>query len=140
MAMTKNIPDIQTFAPRWPDAAARPAEQVALTYDGPSDTLFVDFYGTARPAASVALELGDRDYYYLRVDAETDKVVGLQIESFLSYAVQRHPRLVEALDFANLKYIDPEVETNLTKRLGDANHRRADRAAVIDELVRLGRS
>ena len=91
MAVTKRNPSVQTFTPRWPDITSLPVEQVRFTYDRPTDTLFVDFYGEARPAASVPLDRRDRDYVYIRVDRETDAVVGLQIEHFLSYAIEQHP-------------------------------------------------
>ena len=73
--MIQQNPNIQTFKPRWPDLMSLPLDQVRLTYDWPSDTLFVDFYGEARPAASVPLDRGDRDYIFARVDPETDAVV-----------------------------------------------------------------
>ena len=43
MAVIKRNPDVQMFKPRWPDLASLPLDQVRLTYDRPSDTLFVDF-------------------------------------------------------------------------------------------------
>ena len=92
----------ETFTLRWPDLTALPLDQMRLTYDRPSDTLFVDFYGEARPAANVPLDRGDRDYVFARVDPETDAVVGLQIEHFLSYAVEQHPELIDLLGISTL--------------------------------------
>jgi hypothetical protein len=102
MAMTKRNAIPQAFNPTWPELSSLSANHIRFTYDRPTDTLFVDFYGDARPAASVALERGNRDYLFLRVDPETDAVVGLQIEHFLSYAVMQHPELALALDVASL--------------------------------------
>ena len=106
MAMTTRKSTIQSFTPSWPEHASLSSEQVRFTYDRPTDTLFVDFHGEACPAASVPLDRGDRDYLYLRVAPETNAVVGLQIEHFLSYAVVQHPELVSALDVATLVGID----------------------------------
>jgi hypothetical protein len=138
VAVTKSDPDIQTFAPSWPALESLPMEQIRLTYDRPSNTLFVDFFGRALPAASIPVELGDRDYYYLRVDVETDEVVGLQIESFLTYALAQHPGLADVLAFAELVGTDRGSPTEIERLAAGVNPNHRDRAAVIQELVRLG--
>lgn len=120
MAVTKRNPSVQTFTPSWPDLTSLPSDQVRLTYDRATDTLFVDFYGEARPAASIPLDRGDRDYVYARIDPETDAVVGLQIEHFLSYAIEQHPELDDALDAMTLVGIGRDDLNSITRcRSGD---------------------
>ena len=113
-----------------------PLDQVQLTYDRSTDTLFVDFSGEARPAASIPLDRGDRDYVYLRVDPETDAVVGLQIEHFLSYAIEQHPELGGALDTMTLVGINRDDLDRITR--GRSGRPRARNIATLMEvLVRL---
>jgi hypothetical protein len=98
--------DTRPFRPTWPALDRLPKRQIRFGYDRPTDTLFVDFYGRARPASSEPLGVGDRDYLFLRVDPVTQEVVGLQIEDFLAYAVGRHPEFVAALEIAHLDDLD----------------------------------
>jgi hypothetical protein len=115
VAVTKRNASVQTFKPKWPDLTSLQSEQVRLTYDRPTDTLFVDFYGEARPAASVPLDRGDRDYIYLRVDPDTDAVVGLQIKHFLSYAIEQHSEFGDALDAMTLVGITRDDLNRITR-------------------------
>ncbi len=136
MAVTKRDAKIQTFTPKWPDFTVLPADQVRFTYDRPTDTLFVDFYGQAHSAASVPLDRGDRDYLYVRVDPETDAVVGLQIEHFLSYAVAQHPEIVGALNIATLVGVDRDDLDRITRiRSGGATA--GNPTALMEEFRRL---
>lgn len=134
MAVIKRTPDIQTFKPRWPDLTSLPLDQLRLTYDRPSDTLFIDFYGEARPAASVPFDRGDRDYLYARVDPETDAVVGLQIEHFLSYAIEQHPELVDVLDTSPLVGIGRDDFEWIT-RSRSQRPQAANIAALLQDLL-----
>ena len=121
---------------RWPDLKSLSFDQVRLTDDRPTDTLFVDFYGEARPAASVPLDRGDRDYLYARVDPKTAAAVGLQIEHFLSYAIEQHPELGIALDTSSRKGIDRDDLDRMTRgRPGRPEAR--DITALMETLVRL---
>ena len=117
MAVINREQDVQTFAPAWPDLATPRSEQLRFTYDWPSDTLFVDCFGEGRPAVSDPLDLGDRNYFYRRVDVQTNEVVGLQIEHFLSSAVLQHPALVDALAEAELVGIAPEEAARVRQRV-----------------------
>jgi hypothetical protein len=135
VAVIKRNPDIQTFKPRWPDLTSLPLDQVRLTYDRPSDTFFVDFYGESRPAASVPLDRGDRDYLYARVDPETDAVVGLQIEHFLSYAIERHPELVDVLETSTLVGIGRDDLDRIARR-HSGHPRAANIATLLEDLLR----
>ena len=107
-----------------------------FTYDRSPDTLFVDVHGEALPAASIPLDRGDRDYLYLRIDPETDAVVGIQIEHFLSSAAHRHPELVGALELVNLVVIDREGLRQITYIVSARTE--ANRASIlIADLFRL---
>ena len=135
MAVTKGNANAQTFHPKWPARSSLPAQQVRFTYDRPTDTLFVDFYGEARPAASIPLDRGDRDYLFLRIEPTSQAVVGLQIEHFLSYAVARHPELADALDFAALVGIDREGLCQVTPNSGRTKTENA--SVVVEKILRL---
>ena len=139
MAVTRNDAAIQSFVPKWPDLSELSAERIVLAYDVPSDTLFVDFCDEAKPAASLALDLGELDYYYLRVDAETEEVVGLQIEHFRSYAVPQHPWLAHALDVATLEGVTPSRMETLDHPEPETGSWRVARRQLVLDLVRLGR-
>jgi hypothetical protein len=136
VAVIKRYPSAQTINPRWPDLTALPSDQVRLTYDRPTDTLFVDFYGEVRPAASIPLDRGDRDYVYLRVDPETDAVVGLQIEHFLSYAIKQHPELGGALDTMTLVGISRDDLERIT-RVRSERPQAGSIATLMEDLARL---
>lgn len=125
--------------PRWPEREDLPKGQVRFVYDRQSDTLFVHFYGEARPASSEPLDnLGDRDYAFLRVDPITDEVVGIQIETFLSYAILQHPDFVEALTIAELHGYNDIEATGLRRWAGERRHGEADAYAFISLVERLG--
>jgi hypothetical protein len=134
MAVTKRNANTQTFDPNWPQALS--ADRVRFTYDRPTDTLFVDFYGEALPAASIPLDRGDRDYLFLRIEPETAVVVGLQVEHFLSYAVHRHPELVAALNFATLVGIDRNELRQITP-FEPAPTTEEDATALVEDIFRL---
>jgi hypothetical protein len=63
-------------------------ERVAFHYDRVSDTLLVYFFGAALPAFSVDVN----DFEYLRMELDSHRVVGLQIEAFLLRAIWEDPR------------------------------------------------
>jgi hypothetical protein len=134
MAVTKRNANIQTFDPNWPQALS--ADRVRFTYDRPTDTLFVDFFGETLPAASIPLDRGDRDYLFLRIDPETDAVVGLQVEHFLSYAIRLHPELGAALKFATLVGIDRNDLRQITP-IEPSPTTEEDATALVEDIFRL---
>lgn len=136
MALTADTLDIQSFSPRWPTIGSLPMEQIRYAYDRPSDTLFVDFYGEARSAASVPLDLGDRDYFFVRVDVESQEVVGLQIESFLTYAIRLHPELLNALRFATLEGIGQDELSKLVPPTGRDLVAPRDPRSFLEDVAR----
>ena len=104
--MIERIANTEMAKPTWPEPSSLATNEMRFTYDRPTETLFVDFHGEARPATSIPLDRGDRDYLYLRVTPDTNTVVGFQIEHVLSYAIEQHPELADALDIAALVGID----------------------------------
>jgi len=114
-------------------------ERFRVTYDGPSDTLFLDFFGKGQPAASIPLDRGDRDYLYARVDPNTGQIVGVQIEEFLSYAVEVDPELLGAVSLAEFRGVAPEAEADLKRRsVRSATDRRdADAQSLLATVERL---
>ena len=96
MAVSSAIIPSHTCNPRLPDEDRIELKQVAFTYWKDADTLSADFYGRALPALSVPVDfVGDPDGSYLRVDFDSEDVVGLQIEHFLIYTVKRQPGSVQ---------------------------------------------
>lgn len=138
MAMTPGEPDIIELDPKWPELADIFSKgKLTFTYDAASDTMFVDFYGPGRPAVSVEIERGDHDYVFQRVDLETQEVIGLQIEDFLAYAVYQDPYMLDALDFAELVGITPQL-VELVKRNFSATQDHASSAeSFMGELAKM---
>ncbi|HUG14152.1 MAG TPA: hypothetical protein VMM78_03965 [Thermomicrobiales bacterium] len=73
-----------------PSAADIDSRSVTFRYDALSDTLTVHFFGEARPAFSLDVS----DVENLRVELDTNRIVGLQVEAFLSHALRSEPRYV----------------------------------------------
>lgn len=136
MALTNRKPNFQHLQAQLPEATSLSPERVRFSYDRPTDTLFVDFMGEAVAAASMPLDRGDRDFLFLRVDPETEEVVGLQIEHFLSYAVVQHPELLAALATAALIGITRE-EINQLVPTRQGQLKQQTQADVLESLMRL---
>jgi len=121
---------------RLPELDDQPKPDFRFTYDRAADELDVDFYGEARPAVSVPLDQGDRDYIYLRVDPASRQVVGLQIEAFLAYAVKQHPDFLAALVVADLPGFNDLEATRLRRQAAElVDH--WDANAFVAEIGRL---
>jgi hypothetical protein len=106
MAEIKGTLDI---VPRLPAFDGLDSKDLLVRYDAGADILHVHFFGRPLPAVNIDIT----EYLYLRVDIETHRVVGLQIDGYLHYAVHQNPAL---LILAELAGIDPAVidETRLT--------------------------
>lgn len=139
MAVDQQHEPLRTFHPRWPDHRAIEPGLLVFNYWHEIDTLMVDFTGQNPPAVSVPLDLGgERGYFFLRLDPVTEEVVGLQIEDFLDYAIDRHPYLLDALDLATLHGITPaEIARSRPKPARNAS-KEAVMAALFAELGPLG--
>ena len=90
-------------------------EKVVIRYDRPSDTLLVHLFGRGRSSISVPI---DR-YLYVMVDPDTEEIIGIHIEGFLTQAVKEHPRNIDILDYAELRGMTPgEVRALQRETLG----------------------
>lgn len=111
--------DIVAITPIMPRSTDLDPAKVAFNYDRESDTLMIHLYGEPQPAISVA---GSDEYLYWRVAPDTQNVVGLQYEHFLSHLVFEHP---EFLDFAALAGISADEIESIRVRINPDQRRRA---------------
>jgi hypothetical protein len=77
---------------------------VVFSYDFDSDTLMIHLAGRGRPGVSLPVAQG----WMLRLDRETDELIGVQIEGVLARAARAHPKLLGVLDLAELRGITPD--------------------------------
>lgn len=118
--------------PKWPRLDDVDLGQVAMSYDRDSDMLLVHF--GARGRAGVVDYIGD--YLALLTDVESQDVVGVQIEDFLSTAVLDDPSLLNLLDLAELRGITREQVSALRAAQPLDSRKRAAVAVVLGELAR----
>lgn len=130
--------DARAVQPKWPLIDHLPPRQIRFGYDRRTDTLFVDFYGRASPASGEPLDVGDRDYLFLRVDPVTQAVVGHQIENFLADAVEQHREFVAALRIAQPDDLDDAEAAELRRWARDRSGEPVDAPALIASVERLG--
>ena len=90
--------ELQTFNPKLPRTEDVDPLNVLLRFDRVSDTLHVHLFGKAQPAVSV--DVGP--HLYLRIDVETEEMVGFQIDHFLYRVVKDHPAFLEAAELAGV--------------------------------------
>lgn len=93
--------DLRNF--RCPRLDQIDASRVAVTYDRFSDTLIVHLHGKNVPSISVPVQ----KYDYMLVSPDGREFLGFQIEGFLAQAVKDEPRIIEMLNFAELRGITP---------------------------------
>jgi hypothetical protein len=129
-----SFPPLSSF--RWPDRE-QATSSLSLTYDGPTDTLFVHLFEPNRSGASLAIERGDRDYLYLRADTEALEIVGIQIEEFLNYAVHRDPWLLDLLAVAEFEAVDEDKAAELRVLGGLSTWNQPTRRSLLDAFERL---
>ncbi len=113
MAMSEPAPDLMTLIPAFPDPITVDWKHAWIVYDRVSDQLLVYFGGVAREAVSIAIDTGDRDYFFARVDPNTGETVGLQIDGLLVYGIVQNPDLVAFLALAELRGYDDMAAANL---------------------------
>ncbi|MEA2527795.1 MAG: hypothetical protein QOF73_5022, partial [Thermomicrobiales bacterium] len=95
-------------------------DNVVFSYDRESDSLVIHLYGRGIPAVSILVT----DELMLRWDRAAKRAVGLQINHFLSKVVLEHPEMIDALDVAELRGINPEEIGQIRRDL--AQRRRRD--------------
>jgi hypothetical protein len=135
VALTEPSTAVRSPSPKWPPITDALLEQATLIYDVTVDTMMVNLFGRPLPAFSMPLDAGDIDVFYLRLDAETDAVVGLQIEGFVSLLVPAHPEYGALLDRANLLSLSTYDVARLRRRVLGA-HRTASRRPAAEETLR----
>jgi len=130
-------PDLDPHTIRFPEIRAVPTDGLRAVDGATTDTLFVDFYGHALPAVSVAVDRGERDYLDPRVNPETGGVVGLQIEAVPSYAIRHDPALKTVRSVAELRGVDDLAALRLRREGRAGNASRWSGAAFLEEISRM---
>lgn len=137
MAMIDRKADLSELVPTMPDPLTIDWRRARIVYDRPSDELLVSFDGISRAAASLALDIGDRDFIYARVDPITGETVGFQVDGFLASAVRRHSDLVAFLAPAELRGYDDLAAANLRRWAREQSRDQADEEAMIAAITPL---
>ncbi len=135
--MNDQASDEAGAVPHFPNPFTIDWQRARIVYDRPSDELLVYFDGVARAAASIALDVGDRDFIYARVDPATGETVGMQIDGFLTYAVRRYPAFVAFLAHAELRGYNELAAANLRRWAREQTHDQADDDAMIAAMTPL---
>jgi hypothetical protein len=108
---------------RWPDATQLDPAEMLLSYDQRADMLSVAFGGKVRPAFNESLDEGPADYVMLRLDFDTEEVVGIEVEVVNRRALREHPtwrKVVEAAtNQPRLTRIEPTAWPALTAFVQD---------------------
>lgn len=112
---------------RWEDVGL---DQIAISYDRPSDTLLVHLFGRSLPSVSVPVER----YLYALVDPESEQIIGIHIEGFLTQAVKEHSDEISILDHAELRGITPFEVRALQRELLGSWQPLPDRANAVRAL------
>lgn len=85
-----------------PNIESLDAGDLTFEYDERSDSLFIYLARPGTPGVSVALD----EHLLFRVDPNSEELIGIEIEGFLTSAVQKDPRL---LAFAEVAGISEQV-------------------------------
>jgi hypothetical protein len=121
----------RSFDPKPPRLASVDLHQWQFNYDPRSDTLMVSFTGHPRPAISVVVD----DHLFYRVDADTEEVVGYQIEDFLGEVVYEHPSMLTVAEAAK---IDADTIAAIRERFTSEQQRLAAAESLVGHLAPLG--
>jgi hypothetical protein len=118
----------------WPVRDELDPDRFVVTYDRLGDELLVHFFDGTFPSASFPADMDDPDYLYLLGDVETGRIVGIHVDAFLAYAVERHPGWLDLLDVADLRGITPAEVAAERRRRMTGERRRAALASLLDEV------
>ena len=80
MGNTRTLTDVLRYEPTMPRVHDLDAEQIVVRYNDESDSLYIFFSNP--PAAAISVDLNE--YHYLRVGDQTQRVVGVQVEGYLT--------------------------------------------------------
>jgi hypothetical protein len=78
--------------------------KVVFGCDHDSDTLMIHFSSRGRPGVSLPVAQG----WMLRLDRQTDELIGIQIAGMLARAARAHPPLLDVLNLAELPGVTPD--------------------------------
>jgi len=107
---------------RFPDLSegARPLT-VTYGYDKEGDRLWISFVDKPIPAYSFVVD----DYIAVRIDLETNEVVGIEFERFTARAVAKHPELIPLLP----------ITTGAQRKLKMRKKQRASETEAVRAIV-----
>lgn len=107
--------------------------EVAFDYDRGSDILLIHFTPELQPSTAIQIDDPTDDVYVL-LNRGADRVVGLQIDGFLTDVIRRHPDLAGILAVARIRGITRE---DILAAAEQARHQGPQVAAVTHFLERL---
>lgn len=122
-----DITELLGYTPILPTLGDIDPSKLVVSYNDAADTLYVHFFKRGQPAVSVDVN----EFLYLRVDAITHRVVGLQVEGYLIYVVRKHPEWLQLAEFAGI----PAEEIEKARAAIDIDRRRE--AVVMPILKQL---
>ena len=126
------VNEIRTVNPKLPRLDQLDPGRFAFDYDRPSDTLYLYFEGQPPPAVSIVVS----DELLYLVDPVTERVVGLQIEAFLTRVAYRWPALLDVAEFGG---VTPEEVARVRERIAPSERKRAAVASIFGHLSELDR-
>jgi hypothetical protein len=102
--------------------------KVIYNYDRESDTLMVHFYGLGVPAVSVLVT----DDFMLRINRVDDRIVGFQIDHFLSTVVYEIPDLIDVLDIAETHDLTADEIVAIRRKIAHQQRERIINRSMTD--------
>ena len=130
MGNTRALTDVLAYEPTMPQVHDLDAEQIVVRYNDERDSLYIFFSNP--PAAAISVDLNE--YRYLRVDDQTQRVVGVQIEGYLTSAVERDPRWLVWGELADIPY---DKLDDAKQRIGVNRRRESALLTTFEDLVSL---
>jgi hypothetical protein len=133
MATTETRPgaDVRPWRVITPNEDELAQAAAEIVYSATLDAVFVYFYGRDRPAVSYVLE----NHLTALLDPETDHMIGLEIDHFLSEAVLANPALEP---FLELPGMPARRVREIRRKLDPASRNRATIASLIESIARQG--
>lgn len=120
-----------------PKLAELPGGGLKISYDRFVDSLYVDFYGKSLPSVSTPLNRDEHAQIWIRTDFDTDRVTGVHVENFMTYALSVDPWLSDALLVAEYPDSTPEQSAAIRKRAAERITQPWSDERFLDELRRV---